>query len=83
MRRLLRFLSALRRFFVALLSRGVPAVATADVQQRRDLVCCVCPHLRGLLCTKCGCAQQLKILMATEECPDRRWFAMTRFSKGV
>lgn len=82
MQRLRRFVSALRRFFAALFSKQ-QAVASAEVRQRRDFQCIVCPHLDGLVCRKCGCAQQLKILMATEECPDGRWYRETRFSKGV
>ncbi len=77
---LLAALKALRTLF----SRN-PVVATPTVQDIRERRCLKCTHLIGNQCGICSCVVSIKVLLASESCPDSppRWKKQTRFSTGL
>jgi hypothetical protein len=79
-------LRAAGRFIRALFTRQ-PVVASVDVQLERLERCWRCPRYLGAQdqCEKCTCFVSLKVLPATEQCPDTppRWKRQTKFSDGL
>jgi len=64
------------------LVRGIVGVTKAltrtdrppqSVIEERRRSCLACPSLRFQMCTECGCAAFLKVLVAREACPRGRW----------
>lgn len=53
--------------------RGYEVIATAAVQDTRDVRCTVCSFFKDGECTKCGCMVMAKIMLNTEKCPINRW----------
>jgi hypothetical protein len=52
-----------------------PVLVPLEKQQERMKQCEQCEHLNGGNCELCGCNVALKVMFATEMCPDRppRW----------
>ena len=77
-------LAAIARFALALFSRQ-PALADSDVALSRLERCEACRHyaVRERQCRLCTCYVDVKTLLASEKCPDKRWGAQTRFSTGL
>lgn len=66
----------IRRFFRALIAFFKrPVVVDDAIALRRQAICRQCPHLDREVsqCELCTCFMGFKTIMATEECPDRRW----------
>jgi hypothetical protein len=75
---------ALARVVRTFFSRD-PVVATPEVQDERERRCTSCGHFDGLQCSLCTCVVSMKVLLASERCPDRppSWGQQTRFSTGL
>jgi hypothetical protein len=77
-------LAALARAIKAVVSKA-PVIVEMQVADIREARCGVCPHHRNGQCELCTCVVSMKVLLATESCPDNppRWKQQTRFSTGV
>jgi hypothetical protein len=67
----LRFLRALFHF------ARRPELAPDRVQAAREDRCRTCPFYEqtdlGAQCQSCTCLVSLKVMLATEKCPEKRW----------
>lgn len=54
---------------------GRPVIAPYFIYRSREVRCKRCPHYDGLFCSKCSCLANLKVRLASEQCPDDppRW----------
>ena len=50
-----------------------PEVAPEWVQTKRHSRCMHCPHNESGQCQLCTCYCPMKVILATESCPDKRW----------
>lgn len=77
-------LIAFARFVRTLFSRN-PVISTPQVQDAREEKCKQCDHLIGNQCGICSCVVSMKVLLASESCPDTppQWRKQTRFSTGL
>jgi hypothetical protein len=53
--------------------RNVAPMATAMQRDARLGQCNACPNLKLRVCTKCGCAVDLKTSLAGAACPVGKW----------
>jgi hypothetical protein len=62
-----------------------PALADSDVALTRLERCEACRHYaaRERQCRLCTCYVDVKTLLASEKCPDKRWGVQTKFSNGL
>jgi hypothetical protein len=76
--------AALSRAGKTLFSRN-PTVAILEVQDERERRCAACQYFTGVQCGLCTCVVSMKVLLASESCPDDppRWRKQTRFSTGL
>lgn len=71
--------------FVRALGSAQPALTDSDVALTRLERCEACRHyaVRERQCRLCTCYVDVKTLLASEKCPDKRWGAQTKFSTGL
>ena len=59
---------------------GMPKVSDEQLKIRLD-VCDICPEVNkdnpNWTCTKCGCNLKIKASWATQDCPIKKWPAIT------
>ena len=58
--------------------RGYDLLATEIEQESRWEHCLVCPHKVGWQCARCTCFLDVKVLVTTESCPDKKWGRVLR-----
>jgi hypothetical protein len=73
-----RFARALWRVLVTWINGG-KVIAPPEEQHKRRFECSVCTHHEDGQCKLCTCFTEMKVIFATEECPDRppRWKKMS------
>lgn len=53
--------------------RGYRTIATPEEQLERLGSCGPCEHFKNGICDLCGCLVQAKIILTSEECPEKKW----------
>ena len=53
--------------------RGYKILASDETQNSRWDHCLDCPYFDAGQCRRCGCLLTGKIMLNTEQCPDKRW----------
>ncbi len=57
---------------------GYGIIASLEEQIDRLDECVDCPQFKEGQCLRCGCLVQAKIMLTTEQCPDKRWLRIWR-----
>ena len=57
---------------------GRATLASSKEQQVRLDECLKCPQFEDGNCRRCGCLVYAKIMLTTEQCPDKRWLRIWR-----
>ena len=58
---------------------GRPVIAPRHEYERREAICAYCRHNQDGVCGLCACFIGAKILLSSEQCPDKppRWLRLT------
>lgn len=67
-----RFFAAVRRVVSSWFARR-PILVTEEVEQARQRICDACEEQEDGQCKVCSCFLVLKINLADEECPKKKW----------
>lgn len=70
----LRFFAAIGRV-IHNLYFGKRVGVSEEVVKQRESICSNCPHNDDSMCSLCSCFIPVKVLLASEQCPDKppRW----------